>query len=341
MKNNAYEKKIYRLLTILNQLANREIVETAGLKELFNITARTVQRDIELLCEIGFPIYSDSGVHKFTDNFSLRKITVTPEEKYLLMLFYRLFSQAEQPFSGIAKNLLDKVVICSKKEDLLADEVSSKYKKKILKEEFTSFSDSLAVRLEDCSYPQSFIEKIDTYLNDVKHKVEALCSKDKVNIKVRLTRKYENNKPAAIIRVPKAYFKDNTAKHDFSTHVKEREFLITTALPGKFRKSFRVSLQLTMYFDFWGTHFKSRDITCFDEFAHYLGFSKDEKLFNYESSYGAHRKGQQLLITKASFSWEKEISMPVSEIKPFLHKKSGIPWSKSWDARKKIWITKR
>ena len=144
-----------------------------------------------------------------------------------------------------------------------------------------------------------------------------------------------------IIRMPKTYFKDNTSSFDFSTHNKEREFVIKTHLPGKFRKSFRISLYLDMFFNFWGTHFKTRQIKCFDGFAEHLGFPKGLKHFNYECSYGGGRVGHPVLITRASVIWEKEIPMLSSEIKPFLNKKMGIPWSKSWDARKRRWVTKR
>jgi hypothetical protein len=341
MKNNSYDKKIFRLIFVLNRLSNRERVTTADLAREFNVTIRTVQRDLELLSMTGFPLSLDNGSYKFEEGFSLRKISVTPDEKFLLMLFYRLFSQADKPFNVTAKSLLDKVLVSLDKKDIVYDEISSQYKKKVLKEEFNNFSDSLAVRLEDCKYPQSFVEKIDSYLTELSRKIEALNIKDKVGIKVEFTQQYENKKPIAILRVPKSYFKDNTSKFDFSTHKKEREFMIKTHLPGKFRKSFRISLYLDMFFNFWGTHLKTRQITFFDNFAEYLGFPKDLKQFNYEYSYGGGRVNQTVLVTRASLIWEKEIAMPASELKPFLNKKSGYPRSQSWDARKRKWITKR
>ncbi|MCX5706002.1 MAG: HTH domain-containing protein [Candidatus Omnitrophica bacterium] len=341
MKNNSYDKKIFRLLFILNRLANQEIVATTSLAEEFNVTVRTVQRDLELLSMTGFPLSLNNGTYKFEEGFSLRKISVTPEEKFLLMLFYRLFSQTDKPFIDIAKNLLDKVLVSSDKKDILFNEISSKYKKNVLKEEFTNFSDSLAVRLENCKYPQSFVEKVDSYLAKIKEKINALNTKDKVGIKAEFTRQYENNKPVATMWVPKSYFNDNTAKYDFSTHKKEREFTVRTHLPGKFRKSFRISLHLDMFFNFWGVHFKARQITCFDDFAAHLGFPKELKLFDYDSAHGTRGNKHQLLITHGSLNWEKEIPLLREEIKPFLNKKSGIPWSKSWDERKKKWKTIR
>lgn len=341
MKNSSYDKKIFRLMFILNRLSNRQIVATSELAKEFNVTVRTVQRDLELLSMTGFPLLLEDGTYKFEGGFSLRKISVTPEEKFLLMLFYGLFSQTDKPFSSAAKNLLDKVLVSSDGKDVIFDEISSQYKKKVLEEEFTGFSNSLAVRLENCVYPQSFIEKIDAYVAELKEKIKVLESEGKVKIEVKFTRQYENNKPIATIRVPKTYFKDNAARYDFSTHKKDREFTVITHLPGKFRKSFRISLHLDMFFNFWGTHLKTRQITCFDKFAEYLGFPKELKQFNYEFSYGGGRVDQSILVTRASVIWEKEIPMPAVEIKPFLNKKSGVPWSKSWDERKRKWITKR
>ena len=341
-KEKEYDKKLLRLVYIITRLSDRGgTLTTADLVKEFNVTKRTIQRDVELLRKMHWPIDSDNCIYKFDDMFSLRKINVTPEEKFLLMLFCRLFSQVKEPFNAIAKSLLDKVLIASDQYDSIFDEISSRYKREIIEKKFTHFADELAITLEDLKYPPAFIKKIGAYLDELEQKIKVLCSKDKIDINVRFSRKYENNKPVAVISVPKTYFNDNTLKHDFSTHIKEREFLITTALPGKFHKSFRISLHLRMVFDFWGTHFKSRDITCFDEFAKYIGFTKNDKVFNYKCSYAAHCKSHRLLITEASSSWQKEIPMPAEEIKPFLHKKSGIPWSKSWDARKKVWKTKR
>jgi len=259
----------------------------------------------------------------------------------LLMLFYRLFSQTDHPLNITAKNLLDKVLVATDKKDILYNEISTRYKKKVLKEEFTNFSDLLAVRLENCKYPRSFIQKVDDYLAVIEEKVKELRVKEKVAIRAKFTRLYENNKPIATISIPKSYFKDNTAKYDFSTHNQEREFTIRTHLPGKFRKSFRISLHLDMFFNFWGTHFKARQITCFDDFAAYLGFPTELKLFDYDSAHGARGNKHQLLITHGSLNWEKEIPLSRQEIKPFLNKKSGLPCSRSWDARNKRWKVKR
>ena len=74
MKNNSYDKKIFRLMFILNRLSSKEAITTPGLAQEFNVTTRTVQRDLELLSQTGFPLFFDNGTYKFTDGFSIRKI---------------------------------------------------------------------------------------------------------------------------------------------------------------------------------------------------------------------------------------------------------------------------
>jgi len=318
MKNNSYDKKILRLMFILNRLSSKETVTTPTLAQEFNVTTRTVQRDLELLSQTGFPTFFDNGTYKFTDGFSLRKINITKEEKFLLMLFYKLFSKIGQPFNVTAKNLLDKILSSSNSNEDTFDKRSVG----IINEEFGEFSNKLAVRLENSEYPKAFIKKIDEYLLEVRQKLDVIRSTDKVNMQLKVMKKHENGKPAAVVIVPKAYFKDKINKLDPFPTVKERNLLIKTYLPNKLFRTFRIELYMDLYFKFWGTHFKSRQITCFDKFAGDLGFSKNLKLFNYEYSYGGGREG--VLITRASLSWMKEIPMPLEEIKPFLNKSGGI-----------------
>ena len=323
-----YEKKILRLMTILSRLASREIVTTSILANEFNVTIRTAQRDLELLSMTGFPLFPENGSYKFTDGFSLRKISVNPDEKFLLVLFYKLFSKIGQPFNAAAKNLLDKVLLSSDIEDQSFDKEATE----IIKKEFGEFSEQLAVKLEHSNYPQVFIKKVDEYLLEVNRKLKALSAKVKVDMKCKLINKYENSKQVAIIQVPKAYFKDKIDKFDFSTREDNREFQIKTYLPNKFLKSFRISLHLHLAFNFWGTHLKTRQITCFDDFAEYLGFPKELKRFTYEFSHGTNTKEHKILITTASLYWEKKISMAPGDIRPFLKKSGGLrvisPYSK-------------
>lgn len=316
------ETRMYRLMSILSQLANRKTVTTAGLAAQFGITKRSIQRDIDLLSRqgMGFPIYPDNGVHKFQEDFSFRKIDITAEEKLLLTLFYKLFSKAGQPFGSTAKNLLDKVLSASHPTEQPFDQRTVA----VIKKEVGDFSNQLAVRLENAPYPKSFIQKICEYLKTAKQELHELSLKDKVAIGFKSVKKYENGKPVASIQIPKTYFKSAIDKFDFSTHEDKREFKVVTYLPNKHIKSFRIALCAHVAFNFWGTHLAARDLTCFDKFAEYLGFSKDSKRFTYEFSHGTYTEKHKILITTASLYWEKEIPMDLDDTKPFFKKKGGL-----------------
>ena len=312
------ETRMYRLMSILSQLANRKIVTTAGLAEQFGITKRSIQRDIELLSSpgMGFPIYEDNNVYKFEENFSLRKIDVTPDEKLLLTLFYKLFSKAGQPFGATAKNLLDKVLSASHAIEQSFDQRAVE----VIKKEVGDFSNQLAVRLENKPYPEPFINKVDEYLKITRQKLRELGAHDNVTIEFKAVKKYENGKPAASIRLPKAYFKSEIDKFDFSTQEDKREFQVLTYLPNKHIKSFRIALSAHMAFNFWGTHLEVRDITCFDKIAEYLGFSQESKRFSYEFSHGTCTQKNKILITTANMYWEQVIPMTKEDVNPFLNK---------------------
>ena len=69
-KNTSYDKKVFRLFFILNQLDSRKKISTGELAKEFNVSLRTVQRDIVLLNTTGFPIISlEKGYHSFMEGF--------------------------------------------------------------------------------------------------------------------------------------------------------------------------------------------------------------------------------------------------------------------------------
>ena len=68
--------KIDRLLAITMYLLNRETVSAAALAERFEVSKRTIQRDIEVLNQAGIPIVSTLGTnggYEIMDGFKLTK----------------------------------------------------------------------------------------------------------------------------------------------------------------------------------------------------------------------------------------------------------------------------
>ena len=49
--------KVDRLFSIVDILINKKVVTAPELAEKFNVSTRTIYRDIEVLCESGIPIY--------------------------------------------------------------------------------------------------------------------------------------------------------------------------------------------------------------------------------------------------------------------------------------------
>lgn len=57
------DMKLYRLIGILSILLQRETVTAPYLAEKFEVSRRTISRDIETLCSAGIPIVTRQGVH--------------------------------------------------------------------------------------------------------------------------------------------------------------------------------------------------------------------------------------------------------------------------------------
>jgi len=111
MKNNNYDKKIFRLISILNKLDCGKPVLSSELAKEFNVNIRSIQRDIELLGMSGFPLIpTDKGKYKFMDGFSLRKMKVTNEEASLLTLLHDISSSLGDKFEKPFHDILAKVL---------------------------------------------------------------------------------------------------------------------------------------------------------------------------------------------------------------------------------------
>jgi len=110
-KTKNYDKKIFRLVYALNKLDRGGKVSTRDLSREFNVSPRTVQRDLELLNMAGFPLApAEKGVHSFTEGFSLKKLMITKEEASLLSFMFEISKTLgrdfEESFGGLLKKVL-------------------------------------------------------------------------------------------------------------------------------------------------------------------------------------------------------------------------------------------
>ena len=110
-KNRDYDKKIFRLINILNRLDAQGRVNSRDLTDEFSVSMRTIQRDIELLNMAGFLLDSPKkGVYTFAEGFSLKKMRLTNQDASLLTLFFDIAKSLgpnfEESFRGIFAKIL-------------------------------------------------------------------------------------------------------------------------------------------------------------------------------------------------------------------------------------------
>ncbi len=111
MKNKNYDKKIFRLVSILNKLNGGGKVRSSQLAEEFNVSIRSVQRDLDLLNLTGFPLDTpEKGIYSFMPGFSLRKLMLTNEEASLLTFFHEIADSLGKNFSESFRSLVSKVL---------------------------------------------------------------------------------------------------------------------------------------------------------------------------------------------------------------------------------------
>ncbi len=89
--------KINRITAILTQLQSKRIVTAKSIAERFDISIRTVYRDIKTLQEAGVPIGSENGVGYFiVDGYRLPPIMFTLQEANALITAEKLVLQKNE-----------------------------------------------------------------------------------------------------------------------------------------------------------------------------------------------------------------------------------------------------
>jgi len=84
--------KIDRLLGILMMLINKKKVTAKQLSEYFEVSVRTIQRDMDILNMAGIPLYADVGVnggYQLQENFRLEKGFLNKDEAGILFSFLK------------------------------------------------------------------------------------------------------------------------------------------------------------------------------------------------------------------------------------------------------------
>ena len=103
-------------MSILNKLNGGGQVRSNEVAKEFNVSIRSIQRDIELLNQTQFPVVSmEKGVYSFMEGFSLKKMMLTNEEASLLTFFHEIADSLGKNFSESFRSLVSKVL--AKEED--------------------------------------------------------------------------------------------------------------------------------------------------------------------------------------------------------------------------------
>ncbi len=85
--------RLTRITSILIQLQSKKVVTAKEVADRFEISLRTVYRDIKTLQEAGVPIGSENGIGYFiVDGYSLPPIMITEEEANALIVSEKLIS---------------------------------------------------------------------------------------------------------------------------------------------------------------------------------------------------------------------------------------------------------
>lgn len=110
--------KIQRLYAIMIYLLNHKRATARELAEHFEVSLRTIQRDMEALCLAGIPVISVAGAaggYEISEYFKLNEQLATSDDySCLLTALQGLVSATNDPK---AKRILEQILLLSKQED--------------------------------------------------------------------------------------------------------------------------------------------------------------------------------------------------------------------------------
>lgn len=109
MAKKDYDKILTRITGILSKLANNEKPTILELAQEYNVSTKTIQRDIFQRL-IGFPIITEGGKVMFTAGYSIKDGKFSVEELSTLTLSLALIKDAGKDFERSSKELLSRLV---------------------------------------------------------------------------------------------------------------------------------------------------------------------------------------------------------------------------------------
>jgi predicted DNA-binding transcriptional regulator YafY len=92
--------RVNRLLEMVTLLLNRQTITAGEFAERFNISVRTVYRDVEDLSSAGIPVYMSKGKGggiSLLEDFTLNKTLISRQETDSLLLALRTLQAVKYP----------------------------------------------------------------------------------------------------------------------------------------------------------------------------------------------------------------------------------------------------
>jgi predicted DNA-binding transcriptional regulator YafY len=106
------KKAVERLITMLSILDKGRSISSKEVAESLHVTQRTVQRDLKVLHDAGYPIQDlDNGRHQFIAGFSLRKMSLTEEQASLLSFMFEIASGLGETFEASFRDLFKRLLV--------------------------------------------------------------------------------------------------------------------------------------------------------------------------------------------------------------------------------------
>ena len=109
-KSDGQRKSIERLIVILSILDKGKSIASRDMAQQLNVAQRTIQRDIRILKNAGYPIEDmDNGRYQFIGGFTLGKFSLTEEQASLLSFMGEVAADLGETFEASFKDLFNRL----------------------------------------------------------------------------------------------------------------------------------------------------------------------------------------------------------------------------------------
>lgn len=121
--------RLTRITSILIRLQSKQVITSAELARIFDVSIRTVYRDIRTLEEAGVPIISENGIgYSLVEGYNLPPISLTMEEANALVISEKFIkNQGDQSLQKDYDSMLAKIkAVLKRNEKESADALDAK-----------------------------------------------------------------------------------------------------------------------------------------------------------------------------------------------------------------------